>query len=471
MCAPSRLLVMDEKAGAPQKEDAMSKEIRLNLLEQGNPSFQAFGLWAHPRDKAVNFNKIDYWTDYAKLAERGLFDNFFLADVYGLPDVYKGNADAALRSASQAPSLDPSILVAAMAGATSNLCFTVSGNASYEAPYSFARRMSTLDHMTGGRLGWNIVTGYLRSGALAMGRDELIAHDLRYEMADEFCEGVYRLWEESWAEGALRKDKEARVYADPALIKPIEFHGKYHKFTSIGPVEPSPQRTPLLFQAGGSERGRRFAGTHAEGVYVNGTKPDLVAAQVARIRKATADAGRDPGAVKLFAGISVFVDETEALARARYNDYLKYSSFEGLISTMSGIMGIDLSQYPLDKPITYGENDANRSALEMFTRNNAWTLRQVIDEKALCGTNVALIGSPAQIADEMATWMEVADLDGFNVARIVAHETLENFIDLVVPELQRRGLYKTAYRPGTFREKMFGHRRISPDHTAGKFSR
>jgi FMN-dependent oxidoreductase (nitrilotriacetate monooxygenase family) len=449
----------------------MTKEIRLNVLEQGNPSFQAFGLWAHPRDTAVQSHRIDYWLEYARLAERGLFDNFFLADVYGFPDVYKGSAASALRSASQAPSLDPSILVAAMASATTNLCFTVSGNTSYEMPYSFARRMSTLDHMTGGRLGWNIVTGYLRSGSLAMGRNELISHDLRYDMADEFTEGVYRLWEESWAEGSLLKDKDARVYADPDLIKPIHFEGQHYKFTAIGAVEPSPQRTPVLFQAGGSDRGRRFAGTHAEAVYVNGTRPDLVAAQVVRIRKATEDAGRSPQAVKIFAGISVFVDETEALARARYNDYLQYSSFEGLISTMSGIMGIDLSRYPLDAPITYAENDANRSALEMFTRNNAWTLRQVIEAKALCGTNVALIGSPAQVADEMIRWMDEADLDGFNVARIVAHETLENFINLVVPELQKRGLYKTAYQPGTFREKLFGYRRIATDHPAGRFSR
>lgn len=449
----------------------MAKEIRLNVLEQGNPSFQAFGLWAHPRDKAVDYLKMDYWLDYARLAERGLFDNFFLADVYGFPDVYQGSAAGALRNGSQAPSLDPSVIVAVMATATSNLCFTMTGSASYEAPYSFARRISTLDHITGGRLGWNIVTSYLRSGALAMGRTRLTEHDLRYEMADEFLEGVYRLWEESWAEGALIKDKESRVYAEPSLIDPIVFDGEYHQFKAIGAVEPSPQRTPVLFQAGGSERGRRFAATHAEGVYLNGTKPELVAAQVARIRAAAAGLGRDPQSLKFFTGISVFVDETEALAKARYADYKKYSSFEGLIAMMSGVMGIDLSNYPLDEPITYEKNDANQSALEMFTRNNQWTLRQVLDEKALCGTNVALIGTAEQVAGEMAHWMEVCDIDGFNVARIVAHETLENFVDMVVPELQRRGLYKTEYRPGTFREKLFGHNRIASDHPAGGFSR
>ena len=304
-----------------------------------------------------------------------------------------------------------------------------------------------------------------------MGKPKLSEHDLRYEMAEEFLDGVYRLWEESWAEGALKKDKDARIYADPALIKVIDFQGQYHQFKAIGAVEPSPQRTPLLFQAGGSERGRRFAGTHAEGVYLNGTKPELVKAQVGRIRAETVKAGRDPSTIKFFAGVSVFVDETEALAKARYEDYKKFSSFEGLISTMSGIMGIDLSKYPLDEPIHYEKNDANQSALEMFTRNNQWTLRQVMDEKALCGTNVAMIGTPTQVADTMIQWMDEADLDGFNIARIVAHETTENFIEQVIPELQKRGRYKTAYAPGTFREKLFGHRRIASDHPAGRVSR
>ncbi len=134
-------------------------------------------------------------------------------------------------------------------------------------------------------------------------------------------------------------------------------------------------------------------------------------------------------------------------------------------------MGIDLSQYPLDEPIVYEENDANRSALEMFTRNNDWTLREVLDQKALCGTNVAVIGDPNQVADQLEQWMDEGDIDGFNIARIVAHETLENFIELVVPVLQERGRYKTEYSPGTFREKLFGVSRIPADHMAGKLSR
>ncbi len=452
--------------------DMAKKTIRLNALDQCNPSFQAFGLWAHPRDKAVNYTSPEYWMDYARLLERGLFDNFFLADVYGFPDVYEGRPDGALRNGSQAPSLDPAVLVPLMASVTENLCFTITGSCSYEHPYSFARRISTLDHMTKGRLGWNIVTSYLRSGALAMGRDALIEHDLRYEMAEEFLEGVYRLWQESWAEGAVVADKDARIYADPSLITAIDFQGKYHRFNAMNAVEISPQRVPMLFQAGGSERGRLFAATHAEGVYLNGTKPEIVAGQVAKTREIAASVGRDPANVRFFTGVSVFVDETEALAKARYADYERYSSLEGLISMMSGAMGIDLSQYPLDEPIQYKENDANRTALQSFTRNNSWTLRDVLKAKALCGSNVAIVGTASQVVDEMEKWMDEADIDGFSIARIVAHETLENFVDMVVPELQRRGRYKMEYAGGTFRQKLGASESyIAGDHPAAKFLR
>ncbi|WP_167042300.1 LLM class flavin-dependent oxidoreductase [Salinibacterium sp. ZJ454] len=434
----------------------MTKEIRLNALEQCNPSFQAFGLWTHPRDTSTDYTSIEYWVEYAKMLERGLFDNFFLADVYGIPDIFNGNADAALRNGSQGPSLDPVVLISAMAYATRDICFTVTGSASYEMPYSFARRVSTLDHMTKGRLGWNVVTSYLQSGARAMGRKGLEAHDTRYEVAEEFLEGVYRLWEGSWDEGAVVRDKENAIYVDPTKVRPVEFRGKHYSFEAIHAVETSPQRTPVLFQAGASPRGRQFAAAHAEGVYLNGTSKEVVAEQVASFRKLAAERGRDPRDIKIFAGVSVFADKTEALARERYAEYAQYTSIEGLMGMMSGAMGIDLSKYPLDEPIRYEENDGNRTVMENMTRNNQLTLREALESRALSGTNIPLIGSAEQIADELISWMDETDLDGFNIARTVNHETMQNFIDLVIPVLQERGRYKTAYAPGTFREKLIG---------------
>lgn len=445
------------------------REIRLNMLEQCNPSFQAFGLWSHPRDIGAQYTSIDYWVEYAKMLEKGLFDNFFLADVYGIPDVYEGKADGALRNGTQGPSLDPAMLISAMAYATTELCFTITGSATYEQPYTFARKMSTLDHMTHGRIGWNIVTSYLTSGAVAMGRDGLKAHDHRYEVADEFLDGVYQLWEDSWGDNALVKDKESRIYVDADEVHRIDFEGEFYRFHAIHQVETSPQRTPVLFQAGASARGRQFAAQHAEGVYLNGSSKTIVAEQVASFRRLAEEAGRAADDLKIFAGVSIFVDATEELARARHAEYLEYASVEGLMAMMSGAMGIDLSKYPLDEPITYQENDANRSVMEAMTRNNNLTLREVLAGRALNGTNLALIGSPTQIADELISWMDETGLDGFNIAHIVNHETTQNFIDLVIPELQKRGRYKTAYRSGTFREKLFGDGdRIKPTHPASK---
>ena len=452
---------------------AAPKEIRLNALEQGNPSFQAFGLWAHPRDHAAEYTKLSYWAEYARLLERGLFDNLFLADVYGFPNVYKGNADGALRNGSQAPSLDPSVILSGMAAATTDICFTMTGSATYERPYSFARRLSTLDHMTEGRVGWNIVTSYLESGAEAMGIDGLIPHDRRYDMADEFCEGVYRLWEESWADGALVKDKDSRVYADPSLIEEIDFQGECHRFRAIGAVEPSPQRTPVLFQAGGSERGRRFAATHAEGVYLNGTTPQLVAAKVAAIEEGARGGRPLPRLGEVLLPASRCSSTRPRRSReARYNEYLKYSSFEGLISTMSGIMGIDLSEYPLDETIVYEENDSNRSALEMFTRGNQLDPAPGARGEGALRDQRGDHRHPRRRSptSSRAGWTRATSTASTSPASSPTRRC-ESFIDLVVPILQERGLYKTAYTPGTFRNKLFGTDRISPEHMAGGFRR
>ena len=183
------------------------KQIRLNAFDMNCVGHQSSGMWRHPRDKAATYNTIAYWTGLARLLERGLFDGLFIADVLGVYDVYGGNVDAALRNASQVPVNDPAVLVSAMAAVTDNLGFGLTCTLSYEHPFPFARRMSTLDHLTDGRIGWNIVTGYLNSAAKGTGASKQVAHDTRYEIADEYMEVVYKLWEGSWGgrRGAARR--------------------------------------------------------------------------------------------------------------------------------------------------------------------------------------------------------------------------------------------------------------------------
>src|SRR5690348_1787066 len=240
----------------------MTRQIRLNAFDMSCIGHQSPGLWTYPGDRAAEYNTLEYWTDLARTLERGKFDALFLADVLGIYDVYKGGPETALEQAVQVPVNDPLMPITAMALVTQHLGFGVTCALSYEHPYPFARRMSTLDHLTKGRIGWNIVTGYLESAARGMGLAEQPEHDSRYDQAEEYMDVVYQLWEGSWEDGAVLRDRDARLYADPSRIHRVQHHGQHYKVDAIHLSEPSPQRTPVLYQAGASERGRAFAARH-----------------------------------------------------------------------------------------------------------------------------------------------------------------------------------------------------------------
>src|SRR5437763_7747886 len=209
------------------------KEIRLNAFEMNCVGHQSPGLWAHPRDRSTNYTDLDYWTGLVRTLERGRFDGIFLADVLGIYDVYGGGPDAALRHAVQVPVNDALLLVPAMAAATEHLGFGVTCILSYEPPYTLARRLSTLDHLTKGRAGWSIVTGYLDSAAAGMGLGIQPRHDQRYDIADEYMEVVYKLWEGSWEEGSAPRDRAARVFADPSKIHRVRHEGQFYRVDAI----------------------------------------------------------------------------------------------------------------------------------------------------------------------------------------------------------------------------------------------
>src|ERR1700754_1406197 len=231
----------------------MPKEIRLNAFDMNSVGHIQHGMWTHPRDQSPRYTDIEYWQHLAKTAERGLFDAIFLADIIGVYDVYGGSPAASIRGAGQIPINDPLLVVPVMASGTKNIGFGVTSNATYETPYLFARRLSTLDHLTKGRAGWNIVTGYLDSAARGMGLTQQISHDDRYDRADDYMDVVYKLWEQSWEDDAVRRDRVARVFSDPAKIHRITHTGPYYSLDAIHLSEPSPQRTPVLYQAGSSE--------------------------------------------------------------------------------------------------------------------------------------------------------------------------------------------------------------------------
>ncbi|WNC09799.1 LLM class flavin-dependent oxidoreductase [Pseudomonas coleopterorum] len=442
------------------------KQILLNAFNMNCVGHINHGLWTHPRDTSSQYKTLEYWTELAQLLERGLFDGLFIADIVGVYDIYQDSVDVTLKESIQLPVNDPLLLVSAMAAVTRHLGFGLTANLTYEAPYLFARRLSTLDHLTRGRVGWNIVTGYLDSAAKAMGLTQQVEHDRRYDQADEYLEVLYKLWEGSWEDDAVVEDRERRIYAQPEKVHKVQHEGEFYRVQGYHLCEPSPQRTPLLFQAGSSSRGLQFAGQHAECVFISGQNKQATRVQVDKVRDAARAAGRDPQAVKVFMGITVIVAATQAQAWAKHDEYLSYASAEAGVAHFAASTAIDFARYELDEPIQYVKGNAIESATKTL-QNNDWTRRKLLDQHALGGRYITLVGDPEQVADELEAWIAETGLDGFNLTRTVTPESYVDFIDLVIPVLQARGSYKTAYAQGTLREKVFGQGPGLPEGHAG----
>lgn len=449
----------------------MTREIRLNAFAMNCVGHQSPGLWTHPRDRSSDYNRLSQWLDLARTLERGRFDGLFLADVLGVYDVYGGSADAALRHAAQVPVNDPLLLVPAMAAVTEHLGFGVTSTLSYEPPFPFARRMSTLDHLTDGRIGWNIVTGYLDSAARAAGRERQTAHDDRYDVADDYMALVYKLWEGSWDDDAVLRDRARGIFTDPAKVRRVRHDGPHFKLDAIHLAEPSPQRTPVLYQAGSSPRGRAFAGQHAECVFISGPSAKVIAPRVAALRAAMSAAGRDPEGVLIFSMMTVILGRTDTEAEAKHAEYRRHVSAEGALVLMSGWTGVDFSTYDLDQQVRHVENDAGRTAMDNVTRadpGRVWTVREVAEHVGIGGIGPLLVGGPERVADGIEAWVEETGVDGLNLCYAVLPESFEDVVEVLVPELTRRGRYKSEYQPGTLREKLFGpgRARLQAPHPA-----
>jgi FMN-dependent oxidoreductase (nitrilotriacetate monooxygenase family) len=457
----------------------MTKKIRLNAFNMNCVGHIHHGMWKHPRDNSVDYNKPDYWTDLAKLLERGLFDSVFLADIVGVYDVLGDGIRVTASEAVQLPVNDPLYLVPIMSQVTSNLGFGVTCNLTYEQPYLFARRMATLDHLTGGRMGWNIVTGYLDSAARAMGLKQQINHDDRYDRGDDFMAVFYKLLEGSWEDDAVLRDRLKGIYADPAKIHRISHDGPFYKLDNVyNLTEPSPQRVPVLYQAGASQRGNEFAAQHAECVFTGGPTPQALARIVANIRELAVKAGRAADDIKIFSGLTVVVDSSEKAAREKFEDYKQYGNPEASLAHMVSGTGVDLERFELDEVITDAKLDAlypgrlTRVGEARGGRFGAGTTRrQLLAARGFAAQNSAIVGTPSQVVDQIAKYVADTDVDGFNLTRTVTPETFRDFVDLVVPELQNRGLYKTSYEEGSLRQKLFGQdrARLPANHTAAQY--
>jgi long-chain alkane monooxygenase len=449
----------------------MTKAIRFNAFEMNCVAHQSPGLWAHPRDRSWEYKDLRYWTDLAKLLEKGFFDGIFIADVIGYYDVYKGGNYHALQQAAQIPVNDPLQLAAPIAMVTEHLGIGITASTSFEHPYTFARRLSTADHHTRGRLGWNIVTSYLESGAKNIGQGGLRRHENRYEVAQEYVQVLYKLFEGSWESDAVVRDRATGIFADPEKIHKIGHKGTYFEVPGYHLCEPSPQRTPVLYQAGASGPGKAFAAQHAECVFVAAPRQSTLKNYVREVREQAAAAGRDARKLLIYNLVTVIVDETDAKAQAKFEDYQRYVSYDGALVFMSGWTGIDFGQYAPTDLVRRVETNAIVSAIEHLAGGDkAWTIEELAQWGGVGGMGPVFVGSASTVADILQQWVEQTDVDGFNLAYAVAHETFEDVVTHLVPELQRRGVYPTAYAPGTLREKLFGQGPLlPPSHPAHGF--
>jgi long-chain alkane monooxygenase len=453
----------------------MKKRIYLNAFHMNCVVHQSPGQWKHPDDEMHRYTELGAWVELAKLLERGRFDGLFLADVIGVYDVYRGSRDAALRGAVQIPVNDPSLLIPAMAHATEHLGFAFTSSVLQAHPFIFARQISTLDHLTKGRVAWNVVASYLESTGRSLGRSGLLGHDERYDLADEYLEVCYRLWEESWEDDAVVRDRERGVYVEPAKVHEIHHAGKHFRMSGCHLCEPSPQRTPVIYQAGASPRGRAFAARHAECVFVTGPSPTVVGEYVRDIREQARALGRDPRDLLFFMYVKVVTGGTEEAARKKLDDYTERVDTESAFALIGGWSGVDFSGVDPDSPVEYVETNAIRTLLQNLGRGNAErrrTVRDVARAVAIGGGGPVITGAPEQIVDQLGRWIE-AGIDGFNVAYMITPGTFRDFVDGVVPVLQRRGLMQTDYAPGTLREKLYGegHARLLDRHPAARYRR
>ena len=413
--------------------------------------------WSHPRNNiGYDFARPEVWQQMSRTLERGCFDGFFFADVWAAPDNYKSRRDEALRHAIQFPVHDPLLLIPMLATVTSNLGFAATLSVTYYQPYMTARKLSTLDHLTGGRIGWNIVTSLNKAEAQNLGLDDMIPHDQRYERAEEYMDVCYKLWS-SWEPDAVVMDRVTGTFTDPAKVHPINHKGKWFSCPGFSPVTPSPQQKPVLFQAGASGAGRDFCAKHAEAALIIQNSPEAIERVAGDLKQRALKAGRKEGDLKVLCGIQAIVGSTEREAREKQQEINERVPYEAGLALLSGHANYDLSQHdpdswPHDIPAVQGAQGLFDALVA--EHNVKLTLREI---GKIYGASVAMpqiVGTAEQVADRMESLVNDAGIDGFNITPTYTPSSFDEFVDLVVPILQDRGVHRKQYEGTTLRENL-----------------
>lgn len=410
--------------------------------------------WRHPEVPLQNGTDFRYWADLARLCERGKLDALFLYDGAALPSMDLGP----MSRTDRATFLDPMTLLPALAMVTDRIGLVATGNTTYDQPYYLARRYLSLDHLSGGRAGWNLVTGVNPHEALNFG-DAMMRHSDRYARAREFAQVVRGLWD-SWSDDAFVMDKAGGRFFDPAGVQQLDHRGEH--FSVRGPlcVARSPQGQPVMVQAGGSEPGRELAAETAEMVYSVQGDLDEAKAFYADVKGRMAKYGRHPDTLKIMPGVYTIVGRTGQEAEDKYGALRDLVDPGVAISLLSICMGgHDLGGYDLDGPVpqdlTTNSGTTHLRLMASIARERDLSLRQLATEVAAGGYgHWSIRGTPMQIADQLEERFTARAADGFNLMPATYPGGLDDFITLVVPELQRRGLFRTEYGGRTLRDHL-----------------
>lgn len=438
------------------------KRLFFNAFVMNTSSHIHHGQWRRPDARQVDFDDVELWVDLARTLEDAKFDAMFFADVSGLYGDSDADFSDYVQEGLQIPSNDPLILLGALATQTTDIGLAATANVFQQHPTNFARQVATLDHISKGRAAWNIVTGTQDNGYRNFGYPALEDHDERYRWADEYVDVTYKLWEGSWDEGAVRKDKEAGLYSDPEKVHKIHHEGERYRVEGPFLSAPSPQRTPLLFQAGSSGPGRDFAARHAEAVFLTAPSPEVARRQIEETRALAVEHGRRPEDVTFHQGLTFVVGETEAEAREKFAAHREFVRPEGY-ALHSAITDLDGRVYPADTPLGEVQTNGSRGRLDDLIR--ALGPQATVADWVDLRMNGTVVGTPQQIADQLEDW-QAAGVDGINVINWVIPGSFEEFAELVMPELRERGLAQSEYAEGPLRRKLFGRDRLPDSHPA-----
>lgn len=434
----------------------MAGKMHLGVVVMNGPTQHTVGEWALPRQLAGNdWRSPAFWEDIARTLERGKFDMVFLGDTMAANDNYGGSPDAAIKYSLQFPTHDPMPLLPYMAAVTRRIGLISTMSTTYAHPYTTARSFATLAHLTSGRIGWNVVSSSHRAEAANHGMDLVMGHDERYERAEEYVEVCKKLWA-SWDDDAMVLDRKARIWADPARIRPIDHEGRF--FRSKGPlnVSPAPDGPPVIAGAGQSDRGMDFCARHSEVVFAIQFTTEAMKRQRDTFRRKLAEQGRDPDSVRILWGVFPIIGETEEAARAKEQMILDVVPPEGGLALMSAHFGIDASTFDLDAPLESTRTETgSQGLLDALAKNYGRTVTVREAGKIYgCGISPRIVGTAEQVADQL---MEIDDQvggDGFLLMTHYLPGSLHEFVELVVPILQDRGRFRRDYAGVTLRDHL-----------------